>query len=93
MDQEDRLTILEKRIEKIEKYLHYLAVGKEGIDPAYYDAEKYIKGKKSVTFNQLQKFLEIGYARVGKILELLEKNKKIGPKESEREKRIVLAKN
>lgn len=59
------------------------------IDPAYYEALEFIKGKSFITYSQLQKGLNIGYARTSNILELLRKNKKIGPKENGREKRKI----
>lgn len=61
------------------------------IDPAYFEALEFIKGKPFITYNQLQKGLNIGYARTSNILELLRSNKKIGPKENGTEKRKVRA--
>lgn len=58
-------------------------------DPAYYDAEMFIQEKSTITYNQLQKGLNIGYARTARIMEMLESNHKIGPKENGREKREV----
>jgi len=88
---DEKIIELEKRITKIEKYLIYQAFGPpHGTDPAYYESLEFIKGKEYISFNQLQKFLEIGYARVGAILDLLEKNKKIGPKENRKERRKII---
>lgn len=58
-------------------------------DPSYFDAVDFIKGKSYITYNQLQKGLNIGYARTAHILELLETNHKIGVKKEGREKRKV----
>lgn len=58
-------------------------------DPAYYDALEFIKGKSFITYNQLQKGLNIGYARTTRIVELLEKNKHIALKTEGKEKMTV----
>ena len=62
-------------------------------DPVYYDAVQFIKDKSYITYNQLQRGLNIGYARTSQILELLEKNHKVGPQENGKEKRKVITKN
>jgi len=59
-------------------------------DPSYFDAVEFIKGKPFITYNQLQRGLNIGYARTSRILELLEENHKIGKGIDGREKRKVL---
>jgi len=59
------------------------------VDPSYFDAVEFIKGKPYITYNQLQKGLNIGYARTAHIMELLETNRKIGMKKEGREKRKV----
>ena len=59
-------------------------------DKVYFDAVDYINGKSYITYNQLQRGLNIGYARTSQIMELLEKNRKIGSKENDKEKRKVI---
>ena len=59
-------------------------------DKEYFDAVDYINGKSYITYNQLQRGLNIGYARTSQIMELLEKNRKIGSKENDKEKRKVI---
>jgi len=68
----------------------YFSHNDPDIDPAYCEAIGFIKGKSCITYSQLQKGLSIGYARTARILELLEKNKKIGPKVNDKEKRKIL---
>jgi len=60
------------------------------IDQAYLEAIEFIKGKSYITYHQLQKGLNIGYARTINIMEILEKNNKIGPIENGKEKREIL---
>jgi len=80
-----------KLIDKIFVYIKKYLRKEDNIevDQAYFYAENFIKGKSTITYNQLQKGLNIGYARTAHIMELLEKNNKIYPKENGREKRKI----
>lgn len=89
---EERVSNLEKLVEKLNKYIIYMELRSSGIDPAYNDAVKLIVGRKHVTFHWLQSKLEIGYARTGQILDKLEKEGKIEPETKGREKRKVIIK-
>jgi len=80
-----------KLIKKIFAYIktYLLKEDTTEVDQAYFYAEDFIKGKSTITYNQLQKGLNIGYARTAHIMELLEKNNKISPKEDGKEKRRI----
>lgn len=71
----------------------YFVKDKIEIDSSYFEAIEFIKGKSYITYHQLQKGLNIGYARTSQILELLEKNHKVSPQENGKEKRKVITKN
>lgn len=96
MDNNKKIKLLEKRIDKLEKlvektnkYIIYMELRSSGIDPAYDDALNLIQDRNFITFHWLQSKLEIGYARTGQILDKLEKEGKIEPEVKGREKRKV----
>ncbi len=86
---EERVDKLEKLVEKINKYIIYMELRSSGIDPAYDDALKLIKGRNFVTYHWLQSKLEIGYARTGRIMDRLEEEGNIESKIKGKEKRKV----
>ncbi len=85
-----KITHLETSIIKIEKYITYMQLGEFGHDPAYFDTLNLIQGRKHVSFNWLQRKLDVGYARTQRILDRLEKEGKIAPKINGRKKRKVI---
>lgn len=86
---EKRVSTLEKIVEKLNKYILYMELRSSGIDPAYDDALKLIRGRDFVTYHWLQSKLEIGYARTGRIMDRLEEEGKIEPETKGREKRKI----
>ncbi len=96
MNKDSRLKQLEVRLDKLEKlvlktnkYITYMELRSSGLDPAYDDALKLIKGKEFITYHWLQSKLDIGYARTQNVLDKLEEEGKIEHKIDNREKRKV----
>jgi len=63
---------------------------KTGTDCAYYHVLNWLKGKDTITGDQIVKQFQVGYARAGRIIDTLEKEGYIAPKVGKSEKRKVI---
>lgn len=85
-------TILERIETKLDQLLFCLDWSniKTGTDCAYYQVLFWLKGKDTITSDQIVKQFEVGYARAGRIIDTLEKEGYIALKVGKSEKRKVI---